>query len=100
MSDVYIGDQDELSPKSKETSERDLRISQMPSAPSESLCAYIILFRTLGMEKDFSILCMQELLRRKEQLGDDFDYEQYIKDKMPTVQVPTSKLEGLRRFIQ
>ena len=97
--DKYIGDLDDMDPKGKSIGERDVRLNQIPTVPSESLCGYIVLFRTLGMEKDFSIVCMQELLRRQS-IGDDFDFETYIKEKCKTVQVPTSKLEGLKRFIR
>jgi hypothetical protein len=48
---------------------------------SESLAATIVAYRFLGLCKTESRNAMIELMRRKN-LGDLFDYEQYISDKL------------------
>lgn len=52
---------------------------------SEQLAAIVVSYRVLGINRNLSIECMSELLRRKDN-GDVFDYEAFIKaevDKMP-----------------
>jgi hypothetical protein len=46
--------------------------------PSEVLCEAIIAFRYLGLFKSRAVAHMRELSRRRE-LGDDFDFENFIK---------------------
>lgn len=54
---------------------------------SESLAAIIITYRSLGLFKDEAKQAMIELSRRKD-LGDTFDFDSYIKEKLN--QVPKS----------
>lgn len=44
---------------------------------SKKLCQIIVSNRYLNMNKDFAILGMQELSKRR-QLGDDFNFEEFI----------------------
>ena len=99
MSNInFIGEVDDLNPRSKESAKRDTRLALMATAPSESLCHFIVLFRTFGLEKEFSIVCMKELVRRKDQLGDEFDYEGFIDTTIKTVPIPSGKLQPLTQF--
>ncbi len=48
---------------------------------SEALATRVVLFRTLGFQKDEAIAAMQELTERKA-AGDSFDYEKWIADQI------------------
>jgi hypothetical protein len=98
MTSPYIGEVDDLAPSSKETAKRDARLAMVATAPSESLCHYVVLFRTLGLEKQFSILCMEELVRRRDKLGDEFFFEDFIDSAAKTVPIPNGKLQPLGIF--
>lgn len=53
-------------------------------ASSEALAAYIVMYRTLGINKELAKVCMEELSRRRK-LGEDFDYETFIEEKVKTI---------------
>lgn len=53
------------------------RKSAISTAPSANLAAYVVVYKTLGIDKDFAILCMEELAKRRAE-GDDFDFENFI----------------------
>lgn len=57
---------------------------EIPQAASKVLAAHIVVYRTLGIEKDFAVTCMEELVRRRA-LGDDFDYETYIDEEVKKI---------------
>jgi len=59
---------------------------------NESLAAQVVVFRLLGINKDLSILCMEELVKRK-QLGDTFDYDSWIKIELEKSPKPESTEE-------
>lgn len=63
------------------------RILCIPFAESDSLAAYIILYRTLGLERDIAVLAMYELSRRRMD-GEVFDYESYIELKTQEISPP------------
>ena len=48
---------------------------------SQLLATRVVLYRALGYEKEQAIDAMKELALRK-QAGDEFDFEQYINDKL------------------
>jgi hypothetical protein len=48
---------------------------------SQLLAARVVLYRALGYEKEKAIEAMKELTLRK-QAGDEFDFEQYISEKL------------------
>lgn len=91
----FIGELHDLS--NKETAQRDVRAAKISTAPSEALCGYVVLFRTLALEKEFSIVCMQELMRRRE-LGDEFDFESFIEEKCKDIPIPKGKLQPLGQY--
>jgi hypothetical protein len=49
--------------------------------PPEDLAAYVVVYRALGINKEFAIICMEELSRRRKN-GDDFEYEDYISEQL------------------
>ncbi len=49
---------------------------------SKALAANIVVYRLLGINKELSIKSMEELLRRKIELSDSFDYETYINKEL------------------
>jgi hypothetical protein len=52
---------------------------------SETLAAYVVIYKALNIDKERAILCMQELVKRRKD-GEDFDYESFIeteKEKLP-----------------
>ena len=54
-------------------------------ATSQILAAYIVAYRVLGFDKPFALWCMGELLRRRES-GEDFNFEDYIEEKVKECQ--------------
>lgn len=48
---------------------------------NEALASQIVVFRLLGLNKKFSIQCMEELMFRKKN-GDEFDYDSFIKEEL------------------
>jgi len=52
---------------------------------SESLAAIIISNRVLGLYQEESKSCMSELLRRREDDGDTFEFEKYIEEKIKII---------------
>jgi len=53
---------------------------------SESLAAIIISNRILGLYSEKAKSCMSELLRRREDDGDLFEYEKYIEDQIQIIE--------------
>ena len=58
----------------------------MSEPTSESLAAVIISNRLLGLFSDQAKVCMSELLRRREDEGDLFKFEEYIANQIKTIQ--------------
>ena len=53
-------------------------------AAQEDLAAYVVVYRTLGINKQLAIDCMIELANRKI-TGSDFDYEKFIDDEVKKI---------------
>lgn len=64
--------------------EKEEKINKVSDLSSKVLCAYIVSYRALGVNKQLSIECMQELMRR-EAAGDNFDYYSYIEDELAKI---------------
>ena len=58
----------------------------MTKQTSESLAATIISNRVLGLFSDEAKFCMSELLRRREDENDLFDFEKYIEDQIKIIE--------------
>ena len=56
------------------------------SYSNEKLCDMIICDRYLGLDKQLSVICMEELASRRS-LGDSFDFENYIDTQQKTLPV-------------
>jgi hypothetical protein len=54
---------------------------QIKSAAPEALAANVVAYRLIGLNKSLALACMNELVSRRE-AGDEFDYENYIEEKM------------------
>lgn len=61
----------------------------MATASPEFLAAQVVVYRSLGMNKDFAISCMAELSRRKEEDGEEFDYETFIEEQLAEIPKPS-----------
>lgn len=59
----------------------------MGYAQSKDIAAYVVLYRVLGSGKDFAMICMAELGRRRS-LGDDFIFEDFINTEVKKVAQP------------
>lgn len=55
----------------------DLIKQNVPSYSNEKLCEMIVCDRYFGMGKEISLICMEELGKRRA-TGDTFDFEEYI----------------------
>jgi hypothetical protein len=51
---------------------------------SETLAAYVVIYKALGMDKEIALLCMRELAVRRK-LGQDFDYESFIEQEVEKI---------------
>ena len=51
---------------------------------SKSLAAHVVIYKTLGMDEEIALLCMQELVKRRE-LGEDFEYETFIEEEIKKI---------------
>lgn len=59
----------------------DLKEKINAEIPSKGIAAFVVLYKVLGIQKEFAIFCMEELARRRS-LGEDFDFETYIEEKV------------------
>ena len=57
----------------------------MKDKSSKTLCVVVVIYRVLKMNREDSILAMQELQRR-ETTGDDFDYKAFIDEEIKKIQ--------------
>ena len=60
------------------------RKAAIPTAASANLAAYVVIYKSLGMDKDFAILCMEELAKRRAE-GENFDYEGFIEREVAKI---------------
>ena len=51
------------------------------SANSEFLAAGVVIYKTLGINREFAIACMKELANRRKN-GEDFNYEEFIEEEI------------------
>ncbi len=51
---------------------------------SEQLAAQIVVYKSLGINKSLALCCMLELARRRN-LGEDFQYENFIEDELKKI---------------
>lgn len=56
-------------------------MEDLKNLKSEALAAQVVIYRMLGINKELSIKCMEELLIRKNN-SDEFDYEKYIIEEL------------------
>ena len=76
MTEIDLAEQSEI-----------LRVSRLISigfSTSETLAAHVVVYRTLKLDKELALICMQELARRR-LVGEEFDYETYIEEKTKTI---------------
>ena len=79
---------EEMGLKEKRQAEFVQRAIAIGWTQSDALAAYVVLYRALGMGKEFALICMSELARRRV-LGEDFSFEDYIDTE--TKKVPKLK---------
>ena len=65
---------------------------------SETLAAHIVIYKTLNIDRETALLCMEELGRRRER-GDDFDYEAFIEAEIAKMPKISSNLPELHKII-
>lgn len=80
-------DSDNLDPEEKNRLIKEGQMASVSTSPSKNLAAYVVVYRSLGMNKDIAIACMEELLKRKE-AGDDYDFESYIDEEVAKIPLP------------
>jgi len=59
-------------------------IDEVKDADSKVLAAHVVVYRTLGINKELAKACMRELSSRK----DDFDHETFIEEKTAAMPKP------------
>lgn len=60
---------------------------EMNIANSKSLAAHIVSYKVYNIDSKFSLICMEELVRRRN-LGEEFNFEQYIEDQIKLLPKP------------
>ena len=73
--------------EAKEEFARKSRLLNVPLAPVESLAAFVVVYRTLGIDKELAMACMRELAKRRED-GCEFDYEGFIEVELAKMPQP------------
>jgi hypothetical protein len=76
-----------LNSGSSMSEEQDLKIDSNIS--SETLCAHIVAYKFLGVNRQMAIKCMQEIALRKNK-GDVFDYDGFINEELRKLPKPTN----------
>lgn len=56
----------------------------IPNMSMEALAANVVVYKSLGLHKDFAIKCMEELAIRRSK-GDTFDYDKFIEDELKKI---------------
>jgi hypothetical protein len=74
-----------------------IELEEIKKAPSKILAGFVVVYRTLHIFKDRSILCMQELMARRD-IGDDFDFETYIENEVSSMPKPND-LKGISQIL-
>ncbi|KKN67662.1 hypothetical protein LCGC14_0459210 [marine sediment metagenome] len=64
--------------------DKEMTSRMIGSCTSEMLATYVIIYKTLNMDKEMALLSMKELAIRREQ-GDDFDYETFIEEEIKKI---------------
>ena len=78
---------DELDYEEKKRLIKESQMASIATSESKNLAAYVVVYRSLGMNKDISIACMEELMKRKA-AGDDYDFEAYIDEEVAKIPQP------------
>lgn len=60
--------------------------SKLPGHSSKKLCEMIVCDRYFGFNQEISVLCMEELSKRRLN-GDDFNFEEYIENSLKSLPV-------------
>lgn len=78
----------EFSDETTEPSPLDINLIRfkVPAHPSKKLCEMIVCDRYLGFNEEISVICMEELAKRREN-GDDFNFEEYIENSLKTLPI-------------
>ena len=66
-------------------------IDKLKEASDEFLAANIVAFRVLGINKELSIISMEELSRRKIELNSKFNFEEFIEKEISKCKKPNDK---------
>lgn len=71
------------------TNPKNLNIGQLSS---DTLAVNVIAYKCFGLDKELSILCMKELLRRQK-LGEDFNFEEFIYNEVKAMAKPNMNVD-------
>jgi hypothetical protein len=72
------------------------KIKLIPEMSVQALASHIVLYKSLGLFRDFAIKCMEELAKRKAN-GETFDYDSFIKEelnKIPKLKEGTGAMDA------
>lgn len=70
----------------------------IPQYPSQKLCEMIVCGRYFGMDQKISILCMEELGKRRAK-GDKLDFETYIEEAFKELPPLNFEMPDLRAML-
>ncbi|MDP2683497.1 MAG: hypothetical protein Q8P20_00415 [bacterium] len=59
-------------------------------SPSNTIASYVIIYKTLNINKDLALMCMKELAYRRN-LGENFEYEKFIEEEISKI----PKMQGI-----
>jgi hypothetical protein len=74
LNEEFPEDIDNYEPLNKESLSKNIKLLS-----PIGICDLLLTIKTFGMGKDLEIICMKELVNKRIN-GDNFDYEEYIKN--------------------
>lgn len=78
---------DDLDPEEKKRLIKESQMASVSTSASKTLAAYVVVYRSLGMNQDIAIVCMEELMKRRAE-GDDYNFEAYIDEEVAKIPQP------------
>lgn len=72
--------------------------AQIPNFNSKKLCQIIVCDKYFKLNKEMTVLCMEELAKRRIN-GDDFKFEEFIDDSLKELPVLNFSIPDLRNVL-
>ena len=84
MNDKTDLEDNELSFEQQQNENFKKKCSEIKSCDSKFLAAQLVIYKALGIDREFALACMEELATRRKN-GDDFEYESFIEEELAKI---------------